>query len=85
MSEKTTDITVKYTGKADFQETAQDEATFHHVKLKALHHFGIEHSASSKYVLQYEGVDLADDKHVSTLHQHTLVLVLTLNHEPPKG
>jgi hypothetical protein len=85
MSHETFDITVQYTGKEPFYEVAHDDPTFHNVKLKAMHKFGIEPSAADKYVLQHNGVDLPEDQRVSTLDETTIVLILTLKHEPPKG
>lgn len=78
-------ITVKYTGKENFNERTNGDPPFHQIKLEAMKHFGIEAAAAANYVLQYDGVDLPDDQHVRALNQSTLVLILTLKHEPPKG
>jgi hypothetical protein len=85
MAHEIFDITVQYTGKEPFHEDVHDDPTFHDVKLKAMGKFGIERSAAPQYVLQHDGVDLPEDKRVSSLHQRAIMLVLTLKHEPPKG
>jgi hypothetical protein len=85
MAHETFDISVQYTGKEPFHEVAHDDPTFHDVELKAMHNFGIERSAAPQYVLQHDGVDLPGEERVSSLHERTVILLLTLKHEPPKG
>ena len=83
--QKKIDLTVKYTGHENFHEVVPGAETFHAVKLAAMHKFGIEASAAPKYVLQYDGVDVPENAHVSSLNQEKVELVLTLKKESEKG
>lgn len=78
-------ITVLYVGKEPFEETLHGDPTFGGVKVEAMTVFDLEPASAEKYVLQFEGTDLDDAKHVSTLGQKKLTLTLTLAKEPVKG
>jgi hypothetical protein len=78
-------ITVLYVGKEPFVEVIHADPTFGGVKSEAMSVFDLELAAASNYVLQYEGTDLDDTNHVSTLGHAKLTLTLTLAKEPVKG
>lgn len=78
-------VTVEYTGKKPFREEVAGNPTFGEVKLQAMKHFELDPSSAGKYVLQYEGTDLDDNRHLEALGKEKVDLQLTLNHEPAKG
>jgi len=82
---RTIHLTVNYTGKEPFREAVHDNPTFHELKLMAMRAFGLELPAAAKYVLQYNGTDLDDQRHIESLDEKHVVLQLTLKHEPVKG
>ena len=82
---KSIKITINYTGRAPFHEEENGNPTFEHIKKEAMKAFDLERSASDKYVLQFEGTDLADDKHIESLGRDNITLLLTLKSEPVKG
>ena len=82
---KPVNLTIEYTGKEPFREEVRDNPTFGEIKLQAMKHFDLEVSTGSKYVLQYEGSDLDDNRHVDSLEKEKVVLQLTLTKEPVKG
>ena len=78
-------LTVEYTGKKPFQEEVSGNPTFGEIKLQAIKHFELDPSSASKYVLQDDGTDLDDKRHLDSLGKDKIVLQLTLKHEPVKG
>jgi multiple sugar transport system substrate-binding protein len=59
---------------------SEDDALF-----EAMKKFELEPSAAENYVLQFQGTDLDDKRHIEVLGQKTLMLVLALKKEPVKG
>lgn len=85
MSNQTISITVQYVGVDDFKEDVHGDPVFQAIKLKALDKFELEKSAADKYVLQFNGADLLDTAHVSSLNLPSFTLVLMRKKEPEKG
>lgn len=83
--DKTIKITVNYTGNAPFHEEEKGNPTFGHIKKEAMRSFDLEQSAAKDYVLQFEGIDMADDKHIDSLGRTEVTFLLTLKREPVKG
>lgn len=83
--ERKVDLTVDYTGAKPFHEIIHDNPTFHHIKHQALKAFGLEPAAGNKYVLQYEGTDVDEKRHIDSLDKQKVVLLLMLKDEPVKG
>jgi len=78
-------LTVEYTGKKPFHEGVSGNPTFGEIKLQSMKHFELDPSSASKYVLQDEGTDLDDKRHLESLGKDKIVLQLTLKQEPVKG
>jgi hypothetical protein len=78
-------LTIEYTGKEPFHEEVHGNPTFQELKLKAMKAFDLEQSAANEYVLQFEGTDLDEKRHVDSLCGADVTLQLTLKHEPVKG
>lgn len=78
-------VTVQYVGHDDFVETFQANVPVKAIKLAAMRKFGLEPSAADQYVLQFDGADLSDDKHVGELGMTAVKLTLSLKHDVPKG
>jgi hypothetical protein len=78
-------VTVNYTGNEPFREQVRGNPPFHQIKMAAMRAFGLEPAAAGKYVLQYDGTDLDDKRHIDSLGKENVTLVLTLKEEPVKG
>ena len=82
---RTIETTVLYVGHEDFHAHFSPAEEVHGVKLRAMHHFGIEPASDHKYALQEKGADLPEKEHLSKLHEHCVTLTLVLKQEVPKG
>ena len=82
---KAISVTIEYTGHAPYHDDVHGNPVIKAIKLAAMKAFGLEPSAADKYVLQYEGTDLDDTKHIQSLGKSDIKLALTLKHEPTKG
>ncbi len=83
-SEKIT-VEVKYVGHEPFADIVPSATTLQSIKVHAMKSFSLEPDASEKYTLQYEGADIADNRHVGDFGKESVVLALTLNQDVNKG
>lgn len=78
-------VIVNYVGHTGFQDSFPGGETFKAIKLAAMKFFELEESAAFKYALQYNGVDLKENGHLSSLNANPVTLTLVLTEEVNKG
>jgi len=85
MQKEKIDVTVTYVGHEPFTDLVPPNTSLQSVKVHAMKSFNLEPDASDKYVLQYDGADVADNRHVGDFNKENVVLTLTLKQDVNKG
>ena len=82
---KKINVVVEYVGQNNFSEEIPPETSIQAVKVRAMHFFQLDPGSAGKYVLQYNGSDIEESRHVGDFGTSTVVLTLTLKNEVNKG
>ena len=79
------DIIVKYVGKTDFTDKVPAEMVLKAVKMQAMKFFELDPGSANKYVIQYNGADVNETKHVGDFGTNPVTFTLMLAKEVNKG
>ncbi len=85
MSNNKIDVIVKYVGKNDFTDRVPAEMVLQAVKVHAMKFFELDAGSVNKYVLQYNGADTNEAKHVGDFGANPATFTLMLTSEVNKG
>ncbi len=85
MSNDKVDVIVKYVGKSDFSDNVPAEMVLQALKVHALKYFQLDPGSADKYVLQYDGADVNQNKHVGDFAVNPVTFTLMLAKEVNKG
>jgi hypothetical protein len=85
MSNNKIDVVVKYVGKSDFTDNVPAEMVLQAVKAQALKYFELDPGSADKYVLQYGGADVSQNKHAGDFGVNPVTFTLMLAKEVNKG
>lgn len=77
-------VSVTYVGKEDFVAQVPATEALQAIKVQAMKHFELNPGDESRYVLQFNGVDVNDSTKVGTIGA-SVTLKLMLAEEPAKG